>query len=124
MSIGGIEGLPGLGSGVGGFQPLAPPTVPSSGAPSIGGVGGVGGIGGAGRTSGPDFGELVLDGLDRLDGVQRTADQLAVQASTGDLSNLHDYTIAATQAAVTTQVTVAVRNKAVEAFTEIMRMQV
>uniref|UniRef100_UPI001E555C57 flagellar hook-basal body complex protein FliE n=1 Tax=Nocardioides sp. R-C-SC26 TaxID=2870414 RepID=UPI001E555C57 len=74
--------------------------------------------------AGPDFGELMVDSLDNLDGVQRTADRLAVQAATGDLANLHDYTIAATQAQVATQVTVAVRNKAVEAFTEIMRMQV
>jgi len=122
MSISGIEGMSG-------FTPYVPPTVPSAppSAPEIGGLGGAGGaggIGGAGRSSGPDFGELVLDGLDRLDGVQKTADQLSVQAATGDLQNLHDYTIAATQAAVTTQVTVAIRNKAVEAFTEIMRMQV
>lgn len=122
MSVSGIEGMSG-------FTPYVPPTVPSAppSAPEIGGLGGAGGaggVGGAGRSSGPDFGELVLDGLDRLDGVQKTADQLSVQAATGDLQNLHDYTIAATQAAVTTQVTVAVRNKAVEAFTEIMRMQV
>ncbi len=119
MSVSGIEGMSG-------FTPYVPPTVPSAPAstPEIGGIGGAGGIGSAGRSSGPDFGELVLDGLDRLDGVQKTADQLSVQAATGDLQNLHDYTIAATQAAVTTQVTVAVRNKAVEAFTEIMRMQV
>ncbi len=71
----------------------------------------------------PDFGNLVLEGLDKLDGVQRNADSLAVQAATGKLESL-DYTIAATQAQVTTQVTVAVRNKAIEAFTEIMRMQV
>ena len=115
MSIGGIEGIPGIG----GFTPFVPPTVPAT--PAVGGAPSVGGVGG---TGGPDFGELVLDGLDRLDGVQRTADQLSVQAATGDLQNIHDYTIAATQAAVTTQVTVAVRNKAVEAFTEIMRMQV
>ncbi|CAM3839133.1 flagellar hook-basal body complex protein FliE [Nocardioides marinus] len=115
MSIGGIEGL----AGVGGFTPFAPPTVPAAPA-----VGGAPSVGGAGKAAGPDFGELVLDGLDRLDGVQRTADQLSVQAATGDLQNIHDYTIAATQAAVTTQVTVAIRNKAVEAFTEIMRMQV
>ena len=115
MSIGGIESL-------GGFTPFVPPTIPTT--PPTPSVGGAPSIGGVGKGGGPDFGELVLDGLDRLDGVQRTADQLSVQAATGDLQNIHDYTIAATQAAVTTQVTVAVRNKAVEAFTEIMRMQV
>ena len=118
MSIGGIEGI-------GGFTPFSPPTIPTApSTPSTPAVGGAPSVGGAGKAAGPDFGELVLDGLDRLDGVQRTADQLSVQAATGDLQNIHDYTIAATQAAVTTQVTVAIRNKAVEAFTEIMRMQV
>jgi flagellar hook-basal body complex protein FliE len=111
MSINGIEsfGSP-AGAGAAGFTPLAPPQAsPTSRAAGPAGVG---------------FGDLVLDGLDRLDGVQRSADRLAVQAATGELKNVHDYTIAATQAQVTTQVTVALRNKAVEAFTEIMRMQV
>jgi flagellar hook-basal body complex protein FliE len=47
-----------------------------------------------------------------------------VQAATGDLGAIHDYTIAATETSVATQLTVAVRNKAIEAFSEIMRMQV
>ena len=119
MSIGGIEGV--------GFTPFTPPQVPTAPSFDIGsgaGAPSIKGPNGAGVTGAPDFGGMVLDGLERLDGAQRTADQYAVQAATGDLSNLHDYTIAATQAAVTTQVTVAIRNKAVEAFTEIMRMQV
>ncbi|WP_148615845.1 flagellar hook-basal body complex protein FliE [Nocardioides rubriscoriae] len=106
MSVNGIEAL-----GAAGFTPMTPP-VASASAPTTAAAPSV------------DFGNLVLDGLDRLDGVQRTADQLAVQAATGNLANLHDYTIAATEAQVTTQMTVAVRNKAVEAFNEIMRMQV
>jgi flagellar hook-basal body complex protein FliE len=70
------------------------------------------------------FGDLVIDGLDRLEAVQDRSDQLAVKAATGDLDNIHDYTIASTEAAVTTQLTVAVRNKALEAFNEIMRMPI
>ena len=74
--------------------------------------------------SAEEFGSLVLDGLDRLEGLTDHADGLAVQAATGKLENIHDYTIAASEASVATQLTVAVRNKAVEAFNEILRMQV
>ena len=70
------------------------------------------------------FGDLITDSLDRLDAVQRSTDKLAVQAATGDLDAIHDYTLAATEASVTTQLTTAVRNKALESFNEIMRMQV
>ena len=41
-----------------------------------------------------------------------------------DLTDVHDYMIASTEAQLATQLTVAVRNKAVDAFNEIMRMQV
>ena len=101
-------------SGVGGvgFTPYVAPTVSP------------GDAGAAKSTSGQDFGNMVLDGIDRLEQVQDKSDQLAVKAATGDLNAIHDYTIAATEANVTTQLTVAVRNKAVEAFNEIMRMQV
>lgn len=75
-------------------------------------------------TTGTGFGDLLTDGLTRLEGLQDKADTLAVQGATGDLNALHDYTIAATEASVATQLTVALRNKAVESFNEIMRMPV
>lgn len=75
-------------------------------------------------TSGADFAKLVTDGIDKVNDSSHTVDQLAVKAATGDLENIHDYTLAASQAQVATQMTVALRNKAVEAFTEIMRMSV
>lgn len=74
--------------------------------------------------SGAGFGAALTSAVGQLDGAQKSADNLAVQAATGDLTDVHDYTIAASQAALMTELTVAVRNKAVEAFNEIMRMPV
>ncbi|QIG42468.1 flagellar hook-basal body complex protein FliE [Nocardioides anomalus] len=120
--------VPGVGAvgGVGGmdFTPYVAPRADVGPAGSAARVGGAHRAEGPSGPDGPDFGKLVLDGLDRLEGVQAQSDHLAVQAATGDLQAIHDYTIAATQAQVTTQLTVAVRNKAVEAFTEILRMPV
>ncbi|WP_435768367.1 flagellar hook-basal body complex protein FliE [Nocardioides sp. SYSU DS0651] len=113
MSISPLE-FPSLPS-VGGAQQLAGVSLaPATGVQAPSGV------------QGPDseFGSLVLDGLDRLEGLTDRADDLAVKAATGDLENIHDYTIAASEASVASQLTVALRNKAVEAFNEIMRMQV
>jgi len=74
--------------------------------------------------SGSSFGDVLTAQLDKLSTAQNQADQLALQAATGDLQAVQDYTVAATEAQLLTQLTVAVRNKAVEAFNEIMRMQV
>src|SRR5690242_5025202 len=61
--------------------------------------------------------------LDGVQAAQDNADGLAVQAATGSLVDVHNYTIAATEAQLMTDLTVAVRDKAVESFNEIMRMQ-
>ena len=113
MSISGIEGI-----GASGFTPYVAPQVGATQSTNL--STGTSDVTGAGK----DFGSMVLDGIDKLERVQDTSDQLAVRAATGDLNAIHDYTIAATEANVTTQLTVAVRNKAVDAFNEIMRMQV
>jgi flagellar hook-basal body complex protein FliE len=78
---------------------------------------------GANPAGGSGFAATLASGLDKLQSVQDKADGLAVQAATGTLTDVHDYMIAATEASLTTQLTVAVRNKALEAFNDIMRMQ-
>jgi flagellar hook-basal body complex protein FliE len=84
---------------------------------------GTAGTAGTNPTSATDFAATLQGGLENLQAVQDKADNLAVQAATGTLTDVHDYMIAATEASLTTQLTVAVRNKALEAFNEIMRMQ-
>ncbi|HYO84938.1 MAG TPA: flagellar hook-basal body complex protein FliE [Dermatophilaceae bacterium] len=76
-----------------------------------------------GASAASGFGNILADKIGELGELHQTSDTLAVKAVTGDLTDIHDYTIAANQAATATQLTVAIRNKAVEAFTEIMRMQ-
>jgi len=95
------------------------PTVPAASALSSAGTASAGATGSA-----EGFSNALSGGLDNLQQLQSTADTLAVQAATGNLTNVHDYMIAATKASVATDLTVAVRNKAVEAFNEILRMQV
>jgi flagellar hook-basal body complex protein FliE len=73
--------------------------------------------------AGANFSSMLANGLDSLQQTQATADELATQAATGQLTDPAQYMIASTQAQVTTELTVALRNKAVDAFNEIMRMQ-
>ncbi len=73
--------------------------------------------------SGTDFGSMVSRGLNELQATQSNADNLAVQASTGDLTDISQYTIAATQASLTMQLASALSTKGVDAFNQIMGMQ-
>ena len=73
---------------------------------------------------GDGFAATLATVFDQLQGAQNVSNEMATQAATGDLKDVHDYMIAATQANLATELTVAVRNKAVEAFNDIMRMQI
>lgn len=107
-AIGGISpaGLLGALSPLGGVDGITP----STGTTAASGTGAA-------------FGTTLAGSIDQLQAMQSTSDVLGVKAVTGDLDDVHDYTIASSQAAVALELTAALRNKAVEAFTEIMRMQ-
>ncbi len=108
------------------------PTLPATG--QVGWTGGAGAAGAAGAdiatgaagavAGTQNFGQSLVKALDGLQGAQTKADGLAVEAATGDLTNVHDYMIAATELSLATELTVAVRHKAVEAFNQIMNMPV
>ena len=68
------------------------------------------------------FGDAISGAMQDLSAAHNKADSLATQAATGQLADVHDYTIAATEASLATELTVAVRNKAVEAFNQIMNL--
>jgi flagellar hook-basal body complex protein FliE len=70
------------------------------------------------------FAAVLTSQVDNLNAVQGNADALALQAATGDLKDAHDYMIASTEAKLATDTVVTLKNSAVAAFTEIMRMQI
>ncbi|MFV0632968.1 flagellar hook-basal body complex protein FliE [Demequina sp.] len=69
------------------------------------------------------FASVLAGAVDNVSALQSTSTALGVKAVTGDLADVHDYTVAATEAAVALELTAALRNRAVAAFQEIMRMQ-
>lgn len=77
----------------------------------------------ASTTAGGGFAASLAGAVDNLQQLQSTSNQLSVQAVTGNLDDIHNATIAATRAQVTLELAATVRNKGVDAFNEIMRMQ-
>ncbi|HEY5321153.1 MAG TPA: flagellar hook-basal body complex protein FliE [Galbitalea sp.] len=71
---------------------------------------------------GSSFATSLVDALNSVQSTQASSDQLAVQAVTGNLDDIHAATIAATRAQVTVQLVSAVRNQGVDAFKTIMNM--
>ena len=64
------------------------------------------------------------NGLDQVQNSLDQADALGQQLASGSLTDLHEYMAATTKASLAVELTVAIRDKAVEAYQEIMRMQI
>ena len=90
------------------------------GVQGISGLQGTGGAGAAGAGGKVDF----AAGLQAVERTLQHADALGQQVATGQIKDLHEFTAAAAKANLAVELTVAVRNKAVEAYQEIMRMQI
>lgn len=70
------------------------------------------------------FAALLNDAIKKLNDTQIEADNLTMEFLTGELQDLHQVTIAMQEAKLSMQLAVEVRNKVVEAYQEISRMQV
>ncbi len=83
----------------------------------------LGGVTATTGTDGSGFAASLAGAVDNLQQLQSTSKELAVSAVTGNLDDIHNATIAATRAQVTLELVATMRNKGVDAFNEIMRMQ-
>ncbi len=71
----------------------------------------------------PDFVEILKEALDKVNQVQKNAEQMASDFALGKISNIHEVIIEAEKATIALRLTTEVRNRIVEAYREIMRMQ-
>jgi flagellar hook-basal body complex protein FliE len=74
--------------------------------------------------SGPSFGDVLKGMLDQTVDAQKQAETLTLGAASGDPVALHDVVQAVSKAELTLQTLVTVRDKAVEAYQQIMQMPV
>jgi len=71
-----------------------------------------------------DFGDLLGKMVGKVSELQNNADQSIQSLATGQSKGLHEVMLAVEKASVSFQMLTQVRNKAVEAYQEIMRMPV
>ncbi|WP_281887643.1 flagellar hook-basal body complex protein FliE [Paenibacillus sp. YYML68] len=70
------------------------------------------------------FGQFLNKAMDNLNMQQAGVDRLNQQFIKGETSDIHQLMIASEKASLGLELTVQVRNKVIEAYQEIMRMQI
>lgn len=71
-----------------------------------------------------NFKAFLLESLHKVNQQQIEADRLNRQLALGQVENLHDVLIASEKAGLSLQLVIQIRNRVVEAYQEIMRMQI
>jgi flagellar hook-basal body complex protein FliE len=89
--------------------------------PGLGNVSPSMGVGGVMRS---EFSSFLNKAVTEVEGKMRSAEVEKQKVLTGETNNLHQATIASSEAGIAFSLMVEVRNKLVESYQEIMRMQV
>lgn len=70
------------------------------------------------------FAQYLNNALDQVNQLQLDSEQLGKEFAAGRTDNIHQVTIAAEKADIALQFTMQIRNKILDAYSEIMRMQI
>lgn len=85
---------------------------------------GSGGNGAAKTGEQTSFAEHLHSALAEVDQKQKVADRMSMELATGRAGNIHETMLATTQAELSFNLMVQIRNKALEAYGEVMKMSV
>jgi flagellar hook-basal body complex protein FliE len=92
----------------------------------IGGLGPLPGVtppGGTPGTPAPGFGAALERGLQSVSDLEHRADAMIQDVATGGPTKVHELMVATTESAMAVDLLVNVRDRALEAYHEIMRLQ-
>lgn len=78
----------------------------------------------AGGAEGSSFGQMVSDLIQQSNSQQVQADQTLEQLVTGESDNVHDVVLSMAKADMAFRLLLEIRNRLIESYQEIMRMQV
>ncbi len=78
----------------------------------------------SGATGEVSFKDTIKNALGGVNNLQNQADEMSQKLATGDLEDVHKAMLAMNKAKTTFDFTMTVRNKVLEAYQEVMRMQV
>lgn len=70
------------------------------------------------------FKDMLSDALTKVNGIQQSADTAIKKFSTGEVEDIHEVMIKVEEANLALKLTIQIRNKILESYREIMRMQV
>lgn len=79
---------------------------------------------GEGEVAGSDFKGSLMNFVNNVNKAQLNSQDAAMKLATGESKNIHEALISMEKASLSLQFTMQVRNRIVEAYQEIMRMQV
>ena len=97
---------------------------PAASVTGLGDVGSVGTLGSSGSAGSGGFGSMLTNAISSLNQTQNTASSESVALATGQASDVTQVVTDVEKANLEMQLAVQVRNKAVDAYQEIMRMQI
>ena len=83
----------------------------------------LGQTGNEGAVEGPNFSDILKQALQEVDAAQHSAEQEVRNLMTGGSTDMHTAILAVQKADVSFQMMMAVRGKLIDAYREVMRMQ-
>lgn len=81
-------------------------------------------VSGPSKGSGASFSDTLKDAIHSVNDLQKDADTKVQNLATGKTQNLHETMIATEKADIALRLMVQVRNKIIDAYQEVMKMQV